>query len=146
MKADLGGRDIQSEPGERSQQRRECDPEFHPGQFGTDASVNAMTEGEVRGRRPGHLQAVHAVAERRIVVRAGQRAQHEVARLDVLPVDIDVRTREPGEGDLDDRQVPQEFLDRVMNRRRIAIADNGGRIGILQQRDSAECQHARGRR
>ena len=80
-----------------------------------------------------------------VAVGAGQRGEQHVALLDVLAEQLHVLLGEPRERHLHHREVAQQLVDDAVDLLRRSVPDQGRVLGVAQQHDRAERDHA-GRR
>ena len=142
MKLQVGGIDGELHVGEPL---RECGvrrSQFHPRQLRPHAAMQPMPERQVSG---GLGRGTQRFAGRRPGIAGGgwEMGQHDRALLDQVPANSDVLLGEAREGDLDDGQLPQQFLNDGIDRVGI-LRQRLPQLRVLQQHHSAQSEHRGG--
>ena len=97
------------------------------------------------GTRNGSNSSGSCAGGRSVAVGAGQRREQHVAPPDPLAEQLHVLLREPRESHLHHREVAQQLIDGALDLLRGSVAHECRVLGIAQQHDRAERDHA-GRR
>ena len=123
---------------EPRQQAREGDLRLQPGQRRAQAVMDAVAERQVPRGLPAEVQPVRVGVPARVTVRRAQRDDHRIAAADGRPADLDRLGGEPVGRVVDRVHVPEQFLHRAGEQRRVGLQP--GELARIEQ----QCERAAG--
>ena len=127
---------------EAAQQSLEAGAHLDAGQLLAEALVDAVAEGQVTAGLAVDVQGVGVLEALRVAVGGQQRDDDGRSLADRLAAELDV-LRGVAVEDVGDGQVAHELLDGVGHQVRVG-AQLGQLLGVLQEREGAQCQHVGG--